>query len=205
MKEFPIIFSTPMVQAILEGRKIMTRRLNKLTEINENPKKWTVYGDTPDIDNIVEFINVRHGNPINIKCPFGEPGDLLYVRETWKPELVDITKNPVSYYYLADNPASKSTVNKFKPSIHMPKAAARIWLQVKEVRIERLHKITLVDIESEGIQNKSHEYASPYHAFENIWSKINGEDSWADNPWVWVITFEVLSTTGKPDLSEPKH
>lgn len=103
----------------------------------------------------------------------------------------------------------------FKPSIHMPKEAARIWLQVEDVRVERLHDISENDAINEGIDRRLEPSApngihykhylkdkwgpSPKHSFETLWHSINGKESWDNNPWVWVISFKVLSTTGRPE------
>lgn len=103
----------------------------------------------------------------------------------------------------------------FKPSIHMPKEAARIWLQVEDVRVERLQDISADDAIKEGIDRLSEPSApngtlykhylkdkwgpSPKHSFETLWHSITGQESWNNNPWVWVISFKVLSTTGRPE------
>ena len=135
----PILFSTAMVQAILEGRKTQTRRVLK-------PQP----GDHPNDDGYMSTVLER--------CPYGQPGDILWVRETWAPALGDIC-------YKADY--SEATLNDpenqglWKPSIHMPFAAARIFLRVKSVRVEPLQAISYDDAES-----------------------------WNDNPWEWVVEFE---------------
>lgn len=246
MKEIPILFSIPMVQAILAGRKTMTRRTKGLDKINKSNKSFYFQSLVHHATGRFTFVEQGNYNPtendvIHVKPPYN-CGNLLYVRETvrigaWRedgriaydykasPELVNtpwvkfeddadgkkfedihirisnelfakgIHPDTDGYYHWEPG---KSPL-KWSSSIHMPKSAARIWLKVIELRIERLHQITLQDIESEGIQYKSHEYTSPNHAFESLWSKINGQESWDSNPWVWVISFEVLSTTGKPN------
>jgi len=185
MKEIPILFSTDMVKAILDGRKTMTRRILK----------------------------------VNSQNPYASPGDILWVRESFAF---------ISYALLfkADEPHIFKNI-KYKPSIHMPKSLARIWLQVKEVRVERLQDITEADAISEGIiydelfgkyacplcHFKGHYlsnttflcddgfYSNAKKAFTELWSSIYGKESWHENPWVLVITFEVLSTTRNPDAS----
>ncbi len=208
MKEHPILFSTPMVQAILEGRKTQTRRICKhqhwshseLTDVNVN-------GISQKVDR-------------SVTCPYGQPGDLLWVRETFCfPSLFDGFED--DYYYKANfNPGNFETRHAsqgWKPSIHMPKAAARVWLEITEVKVERLQDISEEDAIAEGCfkYGPFGEYAGSKHpsggamtyrayskaarAFQCIWESINGEQSWKKKPWVWVIKFEVLSTEGNPE------
>ena len=179
MKEIPILFSTPMVQAILEGRKTQTRRVVKGEAL-----KWL----EPDMFT-PEFV----ANPENSLCPYGQPGDLLWVRETWINQDGD-------YKFLADNLDWKG-IMKFKPSIYMPKEAARIWLKVVNVRVERLQEISEQDAIAEGVETLGlypGYSVSSRGKFEGLWNHINGAESWDANPWVWVVEFEVLSTTGRP-------
>lgn len=224
MKELPILFSTPMVQSILEGRKTMTRRLNGLDKIPKDTTFSTyVYKDIaiglPATHCIARLFKGQWVETFNLHCPYGEPGDLLWVRETW---CKGITK---PYHYAASvcNPKYDKPDGGWKPSIHMPKAAARIWLQVQEVRIERLHDITDQDAIAEGIKREVFPQTGSYcyyfypcndlrddsyidypkTSFYSLWKSINGKQSWDANPWVWVISYQVLSTTGKPDLIEP--
>lgn len=156
-----------------------------------------------------------------IPCPYGQPGDVLWVRETF-------IKMPRGgrYEYKANHPAftEEATKNKvlkeeglkWKPSIHMSKAAARIWLQVQEIKVERLQDITEESAVAEGVEKnedrglvvyKSYLATEPYHwsirtarkSFETLWQSINAKKMpWESNPWVWVVKFKVLSTTGKP-------
>jgi hypothetical protein len=226
MKEYPILFSTPMVQAILEGRKTQTRRVVKnIPDGSQYLKEYPAH-NAMDMypflkpDELQKPDNEK--NATVISCPFGKIGDRIWVRETWKPELVDCAGKAASYYYLADNPDAKSTSIKFKPSIHMPKAAARIWLEITEVKVERLQDISEEDAIDEGIHvkywggDKTQPYAyrptvpseelvtdydrTPEESFQKLWQSINGGESWEANPWVWVVKFKVLSTTGKPDI-----
>lgn len=155
----PILFNTQMVRAILDGRKTCTRRIVK-------PQPTAHYG--------VQCI----------KPPY-QPGDILYVRETWK-------KAPNGYYYYEDWQRDDiADVTKWKPSIHMPKEAARIWLKVTNVRVERLQDMTDDDAEAEGC----FDYTSTALGFPDVWdSTIKKSDldryGWTANPWVWVIEFE---------------
>lgn len=185
MKERPIIFSTPMVQAILDGRKTQTRRI-----IKPQPDEDCYY--LMELNSGILTINYNQGdkNP-KVKCPYGQPGDLLWVRESFAkatdPDGDDL------YYYKADR---RHADGKWKPSIHMPKAAARIWLRVKDVRVERVQDITEGDAIKEGIKpefdylHNSYENLTPKCSFMTLWRKINGRESWDANPWVWVVEFE---------------
>ena len=182
----PILFNTEMVRAILDGRKTCTRRICK--DANE----YTV----PDMDfynadrrtyAVHNFVDKEHTEQLSTAertCPICT-GDILYVRETWK-------EAPKGYYYYEDwQKDDIADVTKWKPSIHMPKEAARIWLKVKDVRVERLQDMTDDDAEAEGC----FDYTSTALGFFYIWdSTIKKSDidryGWDANPWVWVIEFE---------------
>jgi hypothetical protein len=200
--ERPILFQTDMVKAILEGRKTQTRRAIK---------------DQPTGDESINLRDVFLHNPEYFYkiCKYGKPGDLLWVRET-----MIYNKNSESYWPKAEGYFnSDSSYEKTVPSIHMPKSAARRWLMIEDIRVERVQEITEQDAKAEGViywietrlksqpirykvyDNTDPEafYTScPKHSFETLWISINGEESWNTNPWVWVIQFRVLSTTGKP-------
>ena len=189
-----------MVRAILEGRKTQTRRVLK------NQRAY-------DLD----------------KTPFGQPGDRIYVRETWMDlqrtgvEYRDDSNQLQRYAYAADTaPGSygdecrKDYGMKWRPSIHIPKSAARIWLEVTGVRVERLQDISEKDAIAEGIERTEdffgcpcwRDYSEPegpdasvcpddpIGSFQTLWESTGGD--WAANPWVWVVDFKVLSTTGRP-------
>lgn len=226
MKERPILFSTPMVQAILKGEKTQTRRTRGLNRMNEAPDNWKLYvGDfyTDKKGRLNQkFVN-KHGYSDHAICPYGQPGDLLYVRETWADASFGSTLCPEAVAFKADysKEVIQQPINKgiWKPSIHMPKAAARIWLQVEEVQIERVQNISEEDAIAEGIEKygpfgeykgsvhpgggsmRYRAYSQASRAFQDLWTDINGEESWKTNPWVWAVKFKVLSTTGKPDLT----
>lgn len=189
----PILFDTEMVRAILEGRKSCTRRICK--DANE----YTV----PDMDfynadrrtyAVHNFVDKEHTEQLSTAertCPICT-GDILYVRETWK-------KAPNGYYYYEDWQRNDiADVTKWKPSIHMPKGAARIWLKVTDVRVERLQEITIDDIRNEGLSSMAVHAGDMEIAIEewkNLWnSTIKKSDldryGWDANPWVWVIEFE---------------
>lgn len=186
----PILFNTEMVRAILDGRKSCTRRLVKFLP-GENPR-WTGY--------IKDGLMLYNGKnePCIRKAPY-QPGDTLYVRETWK-------KAPNGYYYYEDwQRGDIADLTKWKPSIHMPKEAARICLKVTSVRTERLQDVTEDGAKAEGaidnrgfIHSPENEYDRIHTAREHfikIWnSTIKKSDldryGWDANPYVWIIEFE---------------
>lgn len=192
----PILFNTEMVRAILDGRKTCTRRL-----IKPQPDKKHIYplGFVTDSTEKKEvgcfgFAANEYGGSIQyVKPPYRyAPGDILYVRETWK-------KAPNGYYYYEDWQRNDiADVTKWKPSIHMPKEAARIWLKVTDVRVERSQEITIDGIRNEGISSMAVHAGDMEIAlkeWKNLWnSTIKKTDldryGWNANPWVWVIEFE---------------
>lgn len=229
MKEVPILFSTPMVQAILDGRKTQTRRiLNPQPSDSwmDNVRKITPNGRMFDRNGQIFWIS--DGADGEIK-PKAKPGHLLWVRET------HIETPGGKFHYKADISDEKDSNRKgyidigeswakWKPSIHMRKGGARIWLRVTDVRVERLNEISEEDAFDEGCEERYHRCSGMgyYEAggdtheckcmawdrepvvmgYADLWESINGEGSWALNPWVWVYTFEVVSKTGKPSIHE---
>jgi len=207
-KEHPILFSGPMVQAIMEERKTQTRRIFKdhprlASDVNKvDLKQWLK--DYPEL--ILNY------------CPYGKPGDLLWVREAFNySSKNDLSENEIHIEALGSHivfRASSPTEHpdrgksKWKPSIHMPKAAARIWLEVEETTVERLQEISRDDCLKEGLDIHGAQFKDYVNntltyneriSFRSLWQSINGKDSWKKNPWIWVVTFKVLSTTGKPE------
>ena len=185
----PILFDTEMVRAILDGIKGSTRRIVK--GFIPNDAVWGYTAFTPK-----GYISCRgtfadgYGEKF-FKLPY-EPGDILYVRETWK-------KAPNGYYYYEDWQRNDiADVTKWKPSIHMPKEAARIWLKATDVRVERLQEITIDGIRNEGISSMAVHAGDMEIAlkeWKNLWNRtIKKTDldsyGWEANPWVWVIEFE---------------
>jgi hypothetical protein len=204
MKERPILFNTAMVQAILAGRKTQTRRLLK-------PCKDANFNCELALHEIAGEINA--GDFINSKV--GQPGDRLWVRETFQGPLIDQGgdypdgyEKPGFCVYAADGTArpefttlDDETVCRWRPSIHMPRWACRIILEIASVRVERLHDITEADACAEGCDNSKSEAAlavgwceKPIAAFRRVWEQTGGD--WNANPWVWVIEFKVLTTNG---------
>lgn len=202
MRELPMLYSTPMVQAIIAGRKTVTRRSISTQPDNEGYFEMKLKDGVLEID-----YNQGDENP-RVKCPYGSKGDVLWVRETWAkvPASAYCQSNGVLQMPL-DDPSMvavfKAGWNRssplWKPSIHMPKITARIWLQITNIKVERLHGITEADAIAEGVEPFGFRIKnSAIRLFQQLWQSINGEESWNTNPWVWVISFKVLSTTGKP-------
>ena len=212
MSEKPILFNTEMVKAILEGRKTVTRRIVKIPKCIEKQENGlytlcaedSVYHDK-GFGEIAEYI----------KMPY-QIGDILYVRETWwRGDIIgvndDIEENDITLYY-ADG-YIKENLNyetiKWRPSIHMPKSVARIFLRVTNVRAERLQDITTDDCMDEGVNRRTRirlgysakESMEDFNntqlkdTFKKLWdSTIKKGDietyGYKANPWVWVIEFE---------------
>ena len=177
----PILFNADMVRAILEGRKTVTRRVVKFKP-GQNPQ-WTGY--IPDGQVLYGSNNIPTS-----KSPY-RPGDILYVRETWARSMAG------TYLYKAtDTPI---ILDRWRPSIHMPKEAARLFLRVTDVQVERLWRMDTVDALAEGMRS---DYTGTkigvVDAFCKLWdSTIKPSDlplyGWDANPWVWVIEFERVS------------
>ena len=206
MKERPILFSGPMVRAILEGRKTVTRRVVKL------PKTFATYGGWDEDGWPV--VEDDGGDWSRVRCPYGESGDVLWVRETWglgtRPDpgcgWVDGVEYRADCHYLEGSDILPLNVvdlpedegrwrGRWHPSIHMPKWACRLRLKVTDVRPERLKDITTADIHLEGFQPEpGSSYGQMRHDFAVGWAALNATRgySWASNPWVWVVSFEAL-------------
>lgn len=225
IKERPILFSAPMARAILAGRKTMTRRVVKpqpagKQRVVEGLAHVTV-GMNPADDGAVWYVGDGVSRGTEVRCPYGSFGDRLWVRETWTPDHRDfyphfpaVYKADAAYDYERNekgevySPEQKSWYPyRWRPSIHMPRWASRITLQVEAVRVERLQDITEADAIAEGM-HKFHGVAfygydphgtpgdfvgdTAVEAFAKLWDKINGNGSWDVNPWVWVVSFSVV-------------
>lgn len=215
MKERPILFSGPMVRALLDGSKTQTRRALKVQPTHFNPVG-------------VPRRVVPSGGPSDvIRCPYGETGDRLWVRETWQGPLlqefeVDADpdwhyashihqyQNPAHCEYAADGGPKPEYTDAddvmrqgWRPSIHMPRWASRITLEITSARVERLQDISEADALAEGIVRQPdgghgladtthYHHTDPRQSYFSLWEAINGPDSWAANPWVWAIEFRRL-------------
>lgn len=221
VKERPILFSAPMVRAILEGRKTVTRRA---VRAGFNPDDLEGTLSASECRKLYRELPQHFG--ASYFCPYGQPGDRLWVRETFidlRGTGVEHRPNPDGplqrYAYAADcrpgshsDEARKDFGLKYKPSIHMPRAACRILLEITEVRVERLQDgegETAFESRyiAEGI-NRIHQgdgahafhpfksepgpgsWTDPFDAWRELWVGINGAESWNSNPWVWVVEFK---------------
>lgn len=242
MGERPILFSGAMVRALLAGTKTQTRRVVKSVELARGEARgvrvapgtfcyldfdgvpglsWRPFGGSPTVPYPPEKVATA--------CPYGAPGDRLWVRETWRTEeLADGTDGvrfPDGAFCACENTpevgdawgsqhsaksARRGTV--WRPSIHMPRWASRLTLEVTGVRVERLQDISEADARAEGAQvvpfypddgfplsdgwthvgddGKCVLYTSARDSFRALWESINGADSWVANPWVWVVAFK---------------
>jgi hypothetical protein len=202
MKERPILFNGEMVRAILEGRKTQTRRVVQHPTIGSVARVNSYRGSSA-----FDLIMSNDEGTV-IPCPYGKPGDRLWVRETFCQKLddddmfvynADGNLDASCCYYRADLidvdfPAGGG----WSPSIHMPRWASRITLEITGVRVERLNEISDDDAFAEGVLPN---WAGPRSgfsiknpapsgaAFADLWESINGPGSWAANPWVWVVEF----------------
>lgn len=190
----PILFNTEMVRAILDGRKDATRRIVKGFIPDDAVWGYTAFTPKGYISCRGTFADGYGEKFFKLPC---ESGDILYVRETWK-------KAPNGYYYYEDWQRNDiADVTKWKPSIHMPKEAARIWLKVTNVRVERLQEITEVQAQAEGCNSGLLTGACTARGqFEDLWnSTVKKSDidryGWDANPYVWVISFERCEKPGK--------
>lgn len=219
MKERPILFSAPMVRALLDGSKTQTRRVSGLEVINAEPGRYEFRGITsgPGIPHFT-FHDCKSGAQVLVKCRQGQPSDRLWVRETffafgrWETRFsakkgrdewhfVDMTLECARQYgYPATGPRgvahkrdSGITPTWWKrPAIFMPRWASRITLEITGVRVERLQDISCEDAIAEGCKSSIHLPGGRF-ASENyawLWDEINGPGSWDANQWVWVIEFK---------------
>lgn len=212
MKETGLMFKAPLVRAILNGQKTQTRRI-AMTEL------------TMGRDSLLEphrgrkhagvYLLPEHAKEAVVLCPYGKPGDRIYVRETWaeiprplpltdeslpmrKDDRIIVYKEDPDWdgarsFLAADGCIRWAKPARWSPSIHMPKHAARIWLEVTDVRVERLQSISEEDAKAEGVDAAKYlgldrAYA---RAFSELWETTGGD--WAANPWVWVIDFKRIT------------
>jgi hypothetical protein len=205
VKERPILFSAPMVRAILEGRKTQTRRI-----VKTQPPEWATcaelhmdgwfFHDGPeDREDLLFFPDYESSG---LQCPYGKPGDRLWVRETFYYDLQDGPEGPElsrdDLYFRADGECCEQIPEcsckeigkpRWHPSIHMPRWASRITLEITGVRVERIQSTAGIDALAEGIESVYGKGAD-CSDFAHLWEQINGPGSWASNPWVWVIEFK---------------
>lgn len=222
-KERPILFSAPMVRAILQGRKTVTRREIKPSkrsadtqlELHQQPD-----GSWLPMHTFDESCMDDQGTEHPITCPYGKPGDRLWVRETWYCDHFEVQKGPYlqpadmhdldqsledgELVYAADGVSPyEQEQPTWKPSIHMPRWASRILLEVTDVRVERLQDISEEQAKAEGVRLYADHAdlgdwwhfegietysADPRKSFELLWTSVGGD--WNANPWVWAVEFK---------------
>ncbi|MGP5476857.1 hypothetical protein [Pseudomonas helleri] len=210
IKERPILFLAPMVRAILEGRKTVTRRPVKATKAHadgfmmlDHGKGWRPYNAFGD------FASDHEGMEYPIACPYGKLGDRLWVRETCfindyrEASVPEQERADCEIHYRADGipDFEGEELIRWRPSIHMPRWASRILLEVTDVRVERLQDITEEQALAEGIKKHSdggyhvedgkHFSDSPVESFACLWSSVGGD--WDANPWVWCVSFKRIA------------
>ncbi len=209
MKERPILLSGPMVRAILEGRKTQTRRVMRpqpacgcIYEINGNHDKAVHWNG--DRDNPLYVPPTPRSKDHLLPCPYGQPGDRLWVRETFKAFQAGFPKIEDGWCvnYRADE---NGLDGPWKPSIHMPRKFCRLLLDVKAIRVERLQDITYGDKAAEGCPaGYLGERWMVEQWFYELWNSLNEKRGfgWNANPWVWVIEFERASDQRKPAITK---
>lgn len=245
MKERPILFSAPMVKALLEGRKTMTRRIVKPEPVRSLERTEAIsetfeihrargwrWKDTYVSDDLPGGLSAG----IWERSPYGEPGDRLWAKETWwhhgqwrlnwngKPndwhwdgwqpknenahldDLRRFDRPDAGIVSTKDNREAGAMVWRLRPSLYLPRWASRITLEVTDVRVERLQDITADDAVAEGIAREPNQCGCEFcsrtsqmcpatatgviEEFRDLWVGINGVESWASNPWVWVVSFK---------------
>jgi hypothetical protein len=208
MKERPILFSAPMVRALLDGSKTQTRRAFSTRMID----LMYVAAHAGEVSYFVDNDELAPNDHSYVAdfCPYGQPGDRLWVRETWADlaELSDgnyarqaiYRADDIELYGDEDEPVNVTAPDmRWRPSIFMPRWASRILLEIVSVRVERLQDISEADARAEGVTIEDRhmagycagEFLPPaIRAYRDLWDQINGAGSWDANPWVWVVEFK---------------
>lgn len=217
MNSHPIPFTSPMVRAILDGSKTQTRRVVKGSQAWPINTHHVTMLESRGTAMAVDAQRRTYGP--EIKCPYGMPGDQLWVREAWR--VIDVANcfapreitAAHRIWYEADAPHQPG-FGKYRPPMFMPRWASRITLEITGVRVEKLQDISEADAQAEGVERIAsggfYRYSLPGDspglmevgkagkcptafaklAYEALWESINGPGSWAANPWVWVIEFK---------------
>lgn len=221
-KERPILFNAAMVRAILNGHKTQTRRVMKAqpeptpADYTGQPGHWFPCRLVQSMVHVERDLKKQNWGLAGTCCPYGDIGDRLWVRETFQGPLVDqqeMEKDPTYFkdmerYKTPEHCAYRASgdsceyvdqdgdlIQRWKPSIHMPRWASRITLEIVSVRVERLQDISNEDAVAEGIGTPLDIRYAALDEFKPLWESINGAGSWAANPWVWVIEFKRLEAS----------
>ncbi|MFM4368861.1 hypothetical protein AB8S15_17935 [Klebsiella pneumoniae] len=217
MKERGMIFNGEMVRALLDGRKTQTRRIMAPQPADDIER---CIFPNPEAIGWKSSLRHKHGSTTAHFCHYGKPGDRIWVRETFQGPLFDYDlmdsycKDPTPFekpefcVYKADVVPAPEFYDAddelhccWRPSIHMPRWASRILLEITDVRVERLNSISQEDAQAEGLEltgwrptysdpDSGGEVMTPYDNFAQLWESIYGDESWQANPWVWVIEFK---------------
>jgi len=217
MADHPIIMSAESVCGILAKRTTQTRRVMRVQPVGHRTG-WSQSLEPGDVyielDGSVTRAVVSRGRnkrdageltPQKVRCPYGQSGDALWVREQWAahPMLNDCRPSDIGpghrIWFAADE--NKPAGSRWRPSIHMPKWAARLWLEVREVRVEQIQDISFEDIEDEGVPIEDtgpsgEKGILAYRDFRQLWDSLNAKRGhpWSNNDGVWAITFKLLET-----------
>ncbi|MDG9784684.1 hypothetical protein [Pseudomonas otitidis] len=209
MRERPILFAGPMVRAILSGEKTVTRRVMKPqpTPSNMGGHSWPcpIHQTMLHVEQELQNGEGIWAGLADSACPHGTPGDRLWVRETWATDAQvdsiaprELSQGEPIWYpaddHLRQTGCSMMSRGKCRPSIHMPRWASRILLEITAVRVERLQDISDEQALSEGVDQTN--TSIPGYArqrFQDLWESINGTGSWDANPWVWVVEFKRIT------------
>lgn len=241
IEELPILFTPGLATKSKEQLKTETRRIMK-PQPSPPPTRFKWWGWERETDkDIIHWVPETNSGKVGIfnqfdwKCPYGQPGDLLYVRENWKPlsynndigwriQFVDgdIVEYPKLFEDMKDEVAFSDRfftqlrkkgidpedyteeevidIMPWKPNIHLPKLGSRLWLRVKEITVEQVQDIDWDGAVAEGCPGYRPTQDEPTMQFERLWDSINKSRGygWKENPWVWVVKFELISSTGKP-------
>ena len=222
VKERPILFSSAMVRALLDGSKTQTRRIIKPQPTQPRQAGYILHATDKSREGGFQWSDADCKNLSEpVHCPYGQPGERLWVRETCRAEE---EKGLDGVRYVADNifrpientrEAADAWVDLYHygkrrgatvPPIHTPRWTSRLLLEIIAVRVERLQGISETDAKAEGIESRDgegfywrdYELKNGWHAnhpvmsYETLWRAINGPNSWAANPWVWVVEFKVI-------------
>lgn len=207
MAERPMLFSGAMVRAILAGTKTQTRRIAPIRKLDLRRHPGDVLTWSVSFLKAVKGALSSHsgGKFTDLQArsiiasqfnPYGRPGDRLWVRETWAygvHAMASDRDEDGPFVYAADGTTQGRLCDRWRPSIHMPRAASRITLEITGVRVERLQDITPDDCSAEGISLHHVLVDARQAKYRDLWESINGPGSWDANPWVWVIEFRRVS------------